>query len=129
MNAQSPQFQYIIIIIQENRTPDNLFGAAGLPGADVQINGTKSHGEALDKGNDFNHTHGGYLAEVKGKYPQTARNYVISGAEPYWDLAAQYGFANRMFQTNQGAVIRHITFLFQVPQLCLTILMYWFLMR
>jgi phospholipase C len=103
MIAQSPQFQYIILIIQENRTPDNLFGAAGLPGVDAQINGTKSHGEPLSKGNDFNHTHGGYLAEINGKYPETSRNYVASGADPYWDLAAQYGFANRMFQTNQGA--------------------------
>jgi phospholipase C len=103
MNAQSPQFQHIIIIIQENRTPDNLFGASGLPGADVQINGAKSRPESLTQGNDFNHTHAGYLAEINGKYPQTARNYVTSGAQPYWDLAAQYGFANRMFQTNQGA--------------------------
>ena len=58
MDAQSPQFQNIIIIIQENRTPDDLFGAAGVPGIDAQINGGKA-GRSPVKGNDFNHTHGG----------------------------------------------------------------------
>ena len=103
MDAQTPQFEHIIIVIQENRTPDNLFGASGLPGADVQINGSKSRPRSLTEGNDFNHTHSGYLAEINGKYPVGSRDWVASGAEPYWDLAAQYGFANRMFQTNQGA--------------------------
>jgi phospholipase C len=103
VDAQSPQFQHIIIIVQENRTPDNLFGASGLPGLDAQVNGAKSRPVSLSKGNDFNHTHAGYLAEVNGKYPERARDYVGSGADPYWDMAAQYGFANRMFQTNQGA--------------------------
>jgi phospholipase C len=50
-HAQSqplPTFEHVIIVIQENRTPDNLFGAAKLnppqgnlptlgPGADLQI--------------------------------------------------------------------------------------------
>ncbi|MGA7559231.1 MAG: alkaline phosphatase family protein [Terriglobales bacterium] len=103
MDAQSSPFQHIIIVIQENRTPDDLFGASGVPGADVQINGGKARPVSLSEGNDFNHTHAGYLAEINGQYPETARNYVASGAQPYWDLAAQYGFANRMFQTNQGA--------------------------
>ena len=100
-----PQFQQVIIVIQENRTPDNLFGASGLPGIDVQLNTTKGQGVDIGDphGPGLPHKLSGFLREVDGHYTFAAYNYVASGAQPYWDIAAQYGFANSMFQTNQGA--------------------------
>lgn len=95
--AQSvTKFQQVIIVIQENRAPDNLFGASGLPGIDVQLN--KKKGQAISigyrHGPGLPHKLSGFLREAAGKYPFTAYNYVASGAQPYWDIAAQYGFAN-----------------------------------
>jgi len=103
--AQKTNFQNVIIVIQENRTPDNLFGASGLPGIDVQLNTKK--GQGIDMGDPHGpglpHKLVGFQREVEGHYPYLAYNYITSGAQPYWDIAAQYGFANYMYQTNQGA--------------------------
>ncbi len=44
MNAALGKIEHIVIIVQENRTPDNLFH--GLPGADIADNGLDSHGNA-----------------------------------------------------------------------------------
>ena len=102
--AAAQPFQHVIIIVQENRTPDNLFGASGLPGADLQINTTKGVAVTLTTGpHDPPHDYAAYLKQVGGKQPAGAYDYVTSGVQPYWDLAAQYGWANYMYQTNQGA--------------------------
>jgi phospholipase C len=103
LHAQ-PHFDHVIIIIQENRTPDNLFGASGLPGADLQINplGNPESLGALNEGPGNGHDHAAFLTQVAGEIPNTAYNYITSGADPYWSMAAQYGFANYMYQTNQG---------------------------
>jgi phospholipase C len=95
------QFQHVIIIVQENRTPDNLFGASNLPGGDLQIS-AQGTGETLASTKDNPHSYEAFQAEAAGDYPVHAYNYVSSGANLYWELAAQYGFANKMFQTNQG---------------------------
>lgn len=100
--AQAAPFEHIILIIQENRTPDNLFGASGIPGADVTVNKSLGQPITIGGGTDLPHKHSSYLYEVSGQYLDGAYDYVKSGAEAYWDIAAQYGFANRMFQTNQG---------------------------
>jgi len=105
LQAQTPHFNHVIIVIQENRTPDNLFGASGLPGADLQLN--KSLGRPIYMGEPnegpFNgHDHKSFLTQVAGEIPSAAYNYITKGAEPYWQMAAEYGFANYMYQTNQG---------------------------
>jgi phospholipase C len=51
---------------------------------------------------DLKHSHAAYLSEAEGNYENRAYDYVTTGVGPYWQLAAQYGWANRMFQTNQG---------------------------
>lgn len=102
LSLSAQTFDHVIIIVQENRTPDNLFGASGLPGADLQIH-PKGTAVALNTTGDFDHSHVGFLAEASGTYPHGSGVYVASGVDPYWQLAAEYGFANYMFQTNQGA--------------------------
>jgi phospholipase C len=97
--AQTPYFSNVVIIVQENRTPDNLFSACSISGADTEQNGPavpiRSKGPA--------HQHSVFLHELKGKYPANAYGFVpLSDIQPYCDLATEYGFANQMFQTNQG---------------------------
>ena len=99
-SAQSP-FKHIIIAIQENRTPDNLFSGCSIAGADVQKNGGSAI--PLAGGTDIGHSHNTFLHESSGNWPARAYNYVDpSYIVPYCQLASQYGFANRFFQTNQG---------------------------
>lgn len=102
--AAAQTFSHVIIIVQENRTPDNLFGASGIPGADLQINTTKGVAVTLTTGpHDPPHNYAAFKRQAAGQQPPGAYDYVSSGVQPYWDLAMQYGWANRMFQTNQGS--------------------------
>ena len=41
----SPRIQHVVIIFQENRTPDNLFH--GLPNADIANTGVNSSGQMI----------------------------------------------------------------------------------
>jgi phospholipase C len=140
-------FKHIIIVVQENRTPDNLFGAVAgpnpscgseydfEPGVDID-NGApnKQQGQqtcnvstALASGCDPSHGHvdfsnmydRGYMdgacsntsAGCSGTCPQYA--YVPqSDVQPYFDIAEHYGFANYMFQTNEGPSFPAHQFLF-----------------
>ena len=133
-NAQTEvnQFNHVVIVVQENRTPDNLFGSNPNfePGVDIATGGINSHQQivpftsvALAGCYDLGHGHydfhvaynrgamDGFNKEsvaagpgcVAGPNPQY--RYVDNSGEavqPYFDLATQYGFANRMFQSNQG---------------------------
>lgn len=116
--------KHVVIIFQENRTPDNLFN--GLPGADTQNYGVNSAGQTIalqpvDLANtyDLDHSHKGFLSEYDGGKmdgadkvgsscggtcpPNPQFRYVPqSQAQPYWTMAQQYTFGDRMFQTNQG---------------------------
>ncbi len=135
--AQISRFEHIVILFQENRTPDNLF--QGLCGADrslcpspynLQDFGINSHGQkipltpvSLGVGYDLNHSHGSFVAmcdldptinqcKMDGADkvmcgqvcpPNPQFQYVQSSdVDPYLTLARQYGWANFMFQTNQG---------------------------
>lgn len=107
--------QHVIIIVQENRTTDNLFN--GLPGADTVQSGWY-HGSqvpltplSMGEGGDYDHSHGAFLTSYdKGAmdgWPAGYRGspfvYVpASETQPYRDLAAEFGFADRMFQSNEG---------------------------
>jgi phospholipase C len=148
--AQISSFNHIVVIVQENRTPDNLFqglcappyGACAVPPTllapyDIQTsNWTTLTGTiqpspvALASTYDLTHTHTAFnsMCNISAGNPPTCR---MNGAanihcephagttcppnpqfgfvdnstgllDPYLTLATQYGWANYMFQTNQG---------------------------
>ena len=110
--------KHVVIIVQENRTPDNLF--QGLPGADIASSGLTHDGRTValtpnDLGTtvDIWHQHSDALRDIDGGKmdgfdlsPRSlahAYTYVPrSQTQPYFDLASQYVFADRMFQSNTG---------------------------
>jgi phospholipase C len=125
----APAFRHIVIVFQENRTPDNLFGSNPNfePGVDIASSGVTSKGVTvpltalpLVDCYDISHSHDsfefaltkGFDAEPLDKSSCTTKlpanphfKYVDNSTgtvQPYFDIATNYGFANRMFQTNQG---------------------------
>ena len=126
--------QRVVVIFQENRTPDNLFQDPVLigRGADIAGSGLNSLGQTIqlapmDLGTagsspqnyDLSHANTAFVAMYDaGKMdgadlipcsppancpadPQY--KYVMpSDVQPYFALAEQYTFGDRMFQTNQG---------------------------
>jgi phospholipase C len=144
------RFEHIVVIFQENRTPDNLFQGLCAPPFgkrescstnpnswqyDIQVNGW------LDKSSptgvmspdtvplashyDLSHAHSAFVAQCdvdaateecrmdgaasvhcSGTCPSNPQfRYVDNSSgilNPYLELATQYGWANHMFQTNQG---------------------------
>jgi phospholipase C len=123
------KFSHIVIIFQENRTPDNLFHGLKrvLPAADIADYGINSKGEkialqpvTLANAYDLGHGHGDFVAMYdNGKMDGADRVECLNGqgacpanpqfryvdpadVAPYQTIAVNYGFANRMFQTNQG---------------------------
>lgn len=110
--------KHVIVVMQENRTVDNLFN--GFPGADtVQV--AMDHGKQvpltplpLENTFDPDHSHDGFLKDLDGglmdgfahwSYPNPilAYSYVPQAeAQPYWDMASQYVLGDRMFQSNSG---------------------------
>ena len=142
--AQTSSFQHIIVVFQENRTPDNLFYRLCLnspcstsPNSqqyNIKISDwldktsptgvTQPTAVALANGYDLDHSHSGFKKEcdlVAGqcKMDGAAGNRKNRGAfvfventpdakhpngilSSYLTLATQYGWANYMFQTNQG---------------------------
>jgi phospholipase C len=147
-HAQISQFQHIIVVFQENRTPDNLFYAlcANFPCSttpnnmqyNIQTSNwldktsgtgvTQPTAGALANGYDPNHSHTAWKNECDlntGVTPPQCRMdgaaltspnrgaflYVSNTVDtkhpngilaPYLTLATTYGWANFMFQTNQG---------------------------
>jgi phospholipase C len=128
-SAPQSKIQHVIIIFQENRSPDNLFH--GLPNADTSPQyGLNSLGRQvplqpidLEVAFDLDHSHEGFGYEWDGGKldgwnleppsackrlqcpPGAQRPYMYvpeSQVQPYFDLAEQYVFADRMFQTNRG---------------------------
>ncbi len=120
---------HVVIIVQENRTPDNLF--QGLKGADIQSYALNSAGQqvplrpvSLKAPYDVNHEHRAYAIESDSgamngfnlehssackeptgcpKIDVAAYGYVPSKETgPYFAMARQYAFGDRMFQTNEG---------------------------
>lgn len=122
------QIGHVIVIFQENRSPDNLF--QGLPNADIATSGINEKGQKiklrpLPLANDFdpNHDHASFeLMYDGGKMDGAGKIHVIcmrnkntcpgpnptftsvrrSDVAPYLQLAKQYSFGDRTFQTNQG---------------------------
>lgn len=124
------KFQHIVIIFQENRTPDNLFHDPVLikAGADIASSGVNSTGQTiqltpapLTTPYDLSHAHSAFMAmynngkmnganripfEAPNKVPPPPNpqfRYVNpSDVQPYFQMAEQYTFGDRMFQTQQG---------------------------
>jgi len=124
--------QHIVIVFQENRTPDNLFHDPNLiaAGADIASSGPNSNGQTVQLGPtplgidyDLSHAHSAFVDMYDGGRMDGANNVVItcsagatncpppnaqyfyvqqSDAQPYFDMAEQYTFGDRMFQTNEG---------------------------
>jgi phospholipase C len=146
--AQAPaNFQHIVFIVQENRTPDDLFYALCAAHACNAVGDNKTYdiqtSNWLDKhsksgvtqplpialANDYKvkHSHGDFLAMCdldpdshacrmdgagdvnctpRKQCPDKAQFRYVDNSDgtldPYLALAAQYGWANQMYQTNQG---------------------------
>ena len=115
---QTQKVQHIVVIMQENRTFDNLFH--GFPGADTVDSGMQQ-GQAVslapipfEQGTDVDHTHPGWWTDYNnGKmdgfahdaYPVANLPYSYvprSETVPYWTLAQRYTLGDRMFQSNSG---------------------------
>jgi phospholipase C len=130
--------EHIVIIFQENRTPDNLFHDPVLisRGADIATSGLNSLGQTIplspiDLGSsgsdpqnyDLDHSHHAFVSMYDGGKMDGADHVICSPAancppnahsnpqfryvkasdvQPYFALAEQYTFGDRMFQTNQG---------------------------
>ena len=119
--------KHVVIIFQENRSVDNLFH--GFPGADTAQSGLNSNGQVvplqpvhLSATFVLGHGHPTFVTEFAngamngfdhaktvpctGCPPPQLRAYSYvpkAEVQPYWDMAEQYTFADRMFQTNEGA--------------------------
>lgn len=146
--------RHVILVMQENRTPDNLFHDPVLiaNGADIATTGfyKDKNGQRvtiplapapLDACFGPDHTHkawvqtwdngamdGANITFVLRKncshlapippvpqltYVENSRFNAVHGIlDPYFQLAEQYGFADRMFQTNQGPSFAAHQFLF-----------------
>ncbi len=111
--------KHIVVIMQENRTVDNLFN--GFPGADTVSSGM-NHGVLVplqpvpfEQGTDVNHSHvNWYKAWDNGAMDgfSIAKNYPAPNfpyayvpqteTVPYWTLAKTFTLGDRMFQSNSG---------------------------
>jgi phospholipase C len=123
----SSPIKHVVVIFQENRTPDNLFH--GLPGADIATSGTNSQGQTIPltmtdmvTSYDLGHRHADLAAMYDGGKMDGADKVSASctlqpgGCPPnvqfqyvnpaqvlsYFQLAQRFTFGDRMFQTNQG---------------------------
>ncbi len=158
--AQIPSFQHIVVVVQENRTPDNLFQGLCQPPfgssnscsttpdsshyniqtsnwLDNNSSGgvTRPRPVALANKYDLSHAHTAFVAQCNadpvtgacqmdgssnvrcsGTCPPKPQFRFVTNAkqvvDPYLQLATQYGWANYMFQTNQGPSFPAHQFLF-----------------
>ena len=124
--------KHVVIIFQENRTPDNLFQDPVLIAnhADIASSGTNSLGQTvslaagpLGINYDLSHAHHAFVLMYDGgkmdgadlipvsctqgtncSLPPNPQFFYVNPSEvqPYFQLAEQYTFGDRMFQTNQG---------------------------
>ncbi|HXW99795.1 MAG TPA: alkaline phosphatase family protein [Candidatus Acidoferrales bacterium] len=125
--------QHVVVIFQENRSPDNLFQDPVLyqqRGADIAQSGLNSLGQSVTLTGttlvnvyDLNHSHTAFEQMYDGGKMDGADKIHVScpkkdpdcapanpqymfvnpaDVQPYFQLAEQYTFGDRMFQTNQG---------------------------
>jgi len=130
LTVSAQQFQHIVIVIQENRTPDDLFGSNPdfEPGVDIATYGLSKTQQVplapipLNECFDLPHSHLAFLKQFnkggmngfnlklspkKGCTPPAYPEYLYvdnsnGNIQPYFDIATSGGWSNRFFQTNQG---------------------------
>jgi len=113
--ALATPIQHIVVIMQENRSFDNLFN--GFPGADTAQTGMNLGVPVplvvtpLGNGPDIDHTHTGWWQQwdsgkmdgFDNKGTMLPYSYVApSETVPYWTLARNFTLGDRMFQSNTG---------------------------
>jgi phospholipase C len=115
----STPIQHIVIIVQENRTPDDIF--QGVPGADIAKTAVDSRGDIVPlhavslASYGLGHSHAAFVRDydngkMDGFDKQLPPGHHLrpygyaprSEVKPYYDMATQYVFADHMFQSNQG---------------------------
>ncbi len=120
----SSKIQHVVVIIQENRSFDNLF--YGFPGADTAQSGINSQGRTiplapvtLEAHHDPAHNHTTFVTQYDGGkndafdkggfdfFPTTAPNYQYayvphSETSDYFSLGEKYTVGDRMFTSNSG---------------------------
>jgi phospholipase C len=148
-HAQISSFKHVIVVVQENRSPDNLFQGLCTPpfgkstscsttptGSQYNIQTsnwldkssstgtTQPAAVPLDNDYDPSHSHAGFTTQCDvnsagvcrmdgaayitcvGTCPPRAPFHYVANSKsimnPYLTLITQYGWANYMFQTNQG---------------------------
>ncbi|HYX23143.1 MAG TPA: alkaline phosphatase family protein [Thermoanaerobaculia bacterium] len=157
-HAQIQKFSHVVVIIQENRTPDNLFhGLCVSPfGSATSCSTTPTSSQynvqtsnwkdktspggviqptavALANAYDLSHAHPAWVTQCdltagaclmdgadgvncSGTCPTKPQFKFVANTNgilnPYLNLATQYGWANYMFQTNQGPSFPAHQFLF-----------------
>ncbi|MEO6835824.1 MAG: alkaline phosphatase family protein, partial [Candidatus Tumulicola sp.] len=130
--AATGKINHIVIIVQENRSFDNLF--QGYPGADTQSYGYNSSGQkitlqpiGLESWWDINHSSGAFFQACDGTGSLPGTNCKMDGfnkeacwgsncpsnfqysyvphseTTPYFTMASQYVLADRMFASNFDA--------------------------
>ena len=119
-HAASSPITHIVIIFQENRTPDYLF--QGVPGADIATTAVDSYGDtvqlqpiSLTAAYDLSHGRGAFIddyanGKMTGFDKKLPKKFHLrpfgyaprSEVKPYYIMATNYVFADRMFQTNQS---------------------------
>jgi phospholipase C len=154
--AQISSFEHIVVIVQENRTPDNLFqGLCVKPHScstrptnaqyNIQTRDWRDKTQpggvvqplsvTLDNSYDLDHSStafasqcdlgpqtrtcgmdGGASVKCTGTCPSQPQFRFVDNStgtlNPYLEMARQYGWANYMFQTNQGPSFPAHQFLF-----------------
>jgi phospholipase C len=121
LDALHRNVKHVVIVIQENRSVDNLFN--GFPGADTVRVGKTKRGTAplrpvdLDFPADVDHQHRAFVQAYDGgamdgwesvfSSPQQNADFPLSyvpesQVEPYFMMGERYTFADRMFQSNTG---------------------------
>ena len=130
--AEAGQIKHVVIIFQENRSPDNLFHDPALiaAGADIASQGLTPTGMipltpvSLAVPYDLGHSHGAFVGACdynsstntcamdggdkvgcsgSGCPTNAPYQYVqASDVQPYFTMAETYTFGDRMFQTNEG---------------------------
>lgn len=118
--AEAAKIKHVVIILQENRTVDNLFN--GFPNADTVTSGMSNDKSVslqpvtLEQGSGLDNSHAGWwkdwdngsmdgFAHPAPGYPNPSLAYGYvprSETGAYWTLAQEYTFGDHMFQPNSG---------------------------
>ncbi len=120
--SQPSPIRHVVIIVQENRSTDNLFQAMKSRGANIQSWAIDSLGEkvalrevTLGTRYDLGHAHASFVRDydcgkmdgfdsglIKSQHLRPFTYAPLSEVRPYVDMAEQYAFADNMFETQQA---------------------------